>query len=178
MNQELILNLTKDYYTALWTHLQGSKVEEAAFAYAQPISEKVGAYKIVDWQLVPPEGFVYQTEVGFELTDEMRGLVIKRAHDLSASLVEFHSHKGKWPAEFSPSDVYGFTEFVPHVWWRLKGRPYFSVVVANVGFDAFAWITDPQTPQYLDALVVAGEVYTPTKLSSLNLNDYDYERTF
>ena len=177
MNQEIILDLSKDYYTALWRHLQSSQVEEAAFAYAQPMSDRAGLFRVVDWQPVPAEGFVYQTEIGFEITDEMRGLVIKRAHDLDASLVEFHSHKVKWPAEFSPSDLYGFTEFVPHVWWRLKSKPYFSVVVSSTDFDAFGWITDPKTPQYLDALAVAGEIYTPTKLSALTLSDYNYERT-
>jgi len=177
MNQ-LILDLPKDYYTGLWKHLQSSKLEEAAFAYAQPVPDTVGAFRVIDWQAVPPEGFVYQTEIGFELTDEMRGLAIKRAHDLNTSLAEFHSHKGKWPAEFSPSDLYGFSEFVPHVWWRLKARPYFSVVVAKTDFDAFGWITDPKTAQYLNALVVEGEIYTPTKLSSLTLSDNDYERTF
>src|ERR1051325_992236 len=110
MNKEIILDLQKDYYTELWKHLQSSKLEEAAFAYARPNVDKLGRFTIIEWQPVPAEGFVYHTEIGFELTDEMRGIVIKRAHDLDASLVEFHSHKGEWPAEFSPSDFFGFTE--------------------------------------------------------------------
>src|SRR5258705_14004666 len=124
MSKQIILSVPGEIDFALRAHLlpEDSPLEQAAFAYARPAFDEVAdVFRVVEWQPVPPEGFVYQSEIGFELTDETRAMVIKRAHDLGASLIEVHSHTGRWPAKFSPSDRYGFTEFVPHVWWRLKG---------------------------------------------------------
>ena len=83
-------------------------------------------FEYIEWYAVPADGFSVCNEYHFELTDEVRAQVIKRAHDLGASIAEVHSHHGPWPAAFSPSDQLGFREFVPHVWWRLKGRPYLA----------------------------------------------------
>ena len=175
MTPKLFLEMSPDTHSALWAHLlpEPFLLEEAAFAYTRVESaEGAWVFTVIDWQPVPPEGFVYQTEIGFELTDDMRSIVIKRAHDLEASLVELHSHTGPWPAKFSPSDRYGFSEFVPHVWWRLKGRPYLSVVVTRSGFDAFAWTTDAVTAQRLNSIRVGGTLIESTKLSPLTASEY------
>ena len=55
---------------------------------------------------------------------------------MGASLVEMHSHIGPWPAGFSYADRLGLQETVPHMWWRLKKRPYLALVVTNCSFDA------------------------------------------
>jgi hypothetical protein len=84
-------------------------------------------------------------------------MLIKRAWDSGTSLVEFHSHpRDRWQAMFSPSDLAGFDEFVPHCWWRLRGRPYLAVVVAQRSVDALAWVTDPRRPVRLDAIWLDG----------------------
>ena|ERR1043165_4871421 len=174
MTPQLILDTTPETYSALWAHLlpEPLLLEQAAFAYAHVQSaERTTVFTIIDWQPVLPEGFVYQSEIGFELTDEMKATVIKRAHDLEASLIEFHSHTGKWLAKFSPSDRYGFSEVVPHVWWRLRKRSYLSLVVTTSGFDAFAWTIDAHTPQRLSGIRVEGELIQPTKLSPLIASD-------
>ena len=69
-----------------------------------------------------PMGMGWRNEYHFELTDQVRAQVIKRAHDLGASIVEVHSYGGRWPAAFRPVINGGFGSSVPHVWWRLKGR--------------------------------------------------------
>jgi hypothetical protein len=178
MTEAAILEISRRDYSDLWDHLlpKGTLMEEAAFAFVEAITElKVTRFKVIEWLAVPTEGFVYQSEIGFELTDEMTASVIKHAHDLNASLVEFHSHSGHWPAKFSPSDRFGFIEFVPHVWWRLKSRPYFSVVVTQTGFDAFAWIRDANMPERLDAIEVDGQLLQPTNLSPLTLDESVYD---
>jgi hypothetical protein len=108
------------------------------------------------------------------LADKVRAKVIKRAHDLGTSLVEMHSHTGTRPAAFSPSDMTGFAEFVPHVMWRLQGRPYFAIVVARGSFDGLAWLGDANTPQRLDGIAVGESFFTPTKISPLMWKAYGY----
>lgn len=173
---ELLLTIPRTTYEELWSHLlpPRGKVEQVAFVYV--LRETQGAvdnFRCVDWYAVPPPGFISQSRFHVELTDETRALVIKRAHDLRASLVEFHSHVGSAPARFSASDALGFQEFVPHVRWRLKGRPYLAVVVAKSGFDGFVWSDGLDAPQHLDGIVVEQKTLRATRLSSPRTDSYD-----
>lgn len=168
MSRGVLLALPRPAHAALWNHLVPERhaTEEAAFGYAvRETADGAEIFRCVEWAPVPPEGFASRSAFHLELTDETRAAAIKRAHDLGASLVEFHSHTGRWAAEFSGSDRAGFREFVPHVWWRLKGRPYLAVVVARSGFDGFAWLMGPDAPQPLTGVVAGDEVLTPTGLS-------------
>ncbi len=173
MSRRILLALSPSEHAALWDHLVPTKhrVEEAAFVYAARETTHDGdeVFRSVEWSPVLPDGFASRSAVHFELADAMRAAVIKRAHDLGASLVEFHSHTGRWPAAFSPSDRAGFREFVPHVWWRLKGRPYLAVVVTRSGLDGLAWIAGAQVAERLDGVVVAEKLLTPTGLSGVEV---------
>lgn len=142
--------------------------ESAGFLFALPKAEgEATVFESLEWFPVPPDGFLSVSEYHLVLTDDIRAKVIKRAHDLGSSLVEFHSHTEDEPAEFSRSDQAGFDEFVPHVWWRLKGRPYLAVVVTPADFDGLAWLADPRRPQRLDGIIVDGTLRTPTHRSPL-----------
>lgn len=176
MSRRVLLALRRDLQTALWRHLlpPGRAPEQAAFVYtAQETQDGATVFRGVEWYAVPPDGFASRSSVHFELADDVRAKVIKRAHDLGASLVEFHSHTGPWPAAFSGSDLAGFREFVPHIWWRLKGQPYLAVVVARSGFDGFAWIAGPETPGALSGLLVDQDLLQPTGLSRWESDDDD-----
>ncbi len=171
----VLLRMPEDIYSKVQAHLlpYDSHSEEAGFLFVKHLPQDDDqVFEFLEWYPVPPEGFVGRSYVHLELTDEARAAVIKRAHDLDASIAEFHAHTGSWPASFSPSDFLGFQEFVPHVWWRLRGKPYLAVVVTRTGFDALAWLLDPHTPQYLDGIEVAGSILEPTKLSPLSYNVY------
>jgi len=153
----VLIDLPLSIKKALWTHLLPKRFisEEAAFVFSRREEEVSGyIFRSLDWYPVPPSGFSYRSAFHFELTDETRGAVIKRAHDLGAGLVEFHSHSGDWPVAFSASDLSGFEEFVPHVWWRLRGRPYGAVVVGQSSFDGLLWLHDPQDAAHLDGIRV------------------------
>lgn len=142
--------------------------EEAGFMFVKHKTKRdMEIFEFVEWYLVPPNGYLSRSYYHFELTDEARATVIKRAHDLGTSIVEFHSHDGNWPAAFSPTDLSGFQEFVPHVWWRLKHNPYLALVLTHSSFDGLAWLTDPQYPQYVDGVIVDSSTKLPTKLSPL-----------
>lgn len=131
----------------------GSEVEQAAFGFARPEMRANGLRLHLDaWLPIVRDGFNAQSEAYLELRDGMSGTVIKRAHDMGACLIEFHCHMGPWPAMFSLSDVAGFQEFVPHVWWRLRGRPYAAVVMTVDAFDGLAWIEAADLPVGLDVI--------------------------
>ena len=178
--ERVLLNLPSSVYEEVWAHLLDDNVESesAGFMFVVPGThdDNTQVYEHVEWYPVPPDGFVENSWYHLELTDEFRASVIKRAHDLGASIVEFHSHLGPQPARFSPFDRRGLREFVPHVWWRLRKRPYFAVVVTHTDFDGLAWMMDPEKPQYLDGIVVGDKVFQPTKLSSLVADSARYDR--
>lgn len=170
----VVLSLPPDVYTALREHLisGGERSEAAAFVFARHVGQDGDhSFEHVAWYSVPEDGFAVQTGYHIELTDETRAVVIKRAHDLGACLVEFHSHLGPWPAQFSPSDQMGLEEFVPHVRWRLRGQPYLAVVMTRVEWDGLAWVDDSARPVRLDAVRVGEQVLQPTGLSSLEYGD-------
>lgn len=166
----VVLELPLEVHQAIQGHLipgaDGNEV--AAFVFARHIEQDGDhSFECIDWFAVPKDGFVVRTDYHIELTDEVRATIIKRAHDLEACLVEFHSHLGPWRAEFSPSDRIGLEEFVPHVRWRLRGRPYLAVVVTPAEFDALAWIDGSGVPSRLDGIRVDGRLLRPTGLSFL-----------
>src|SRR4051794_11759403 len=90
MRTESALELSSTVHEQLTQHLLGKRDgnEQAAFAFAEYDPEDHG-FSVVDWYPVLSEGFVVQLPYHFELTDETRAHVIKRAHDLAASIIEF-----------------------------------------------------------------------------------------
>ena len=141
-------------YESFRGHLRGD-VEQVGFFLAD-YDEHKRLFSLVEWWPVPPEGFESQSAFHVMLTDETRATVIKWAWDAGKCLVEAHSHGGSGPAGFSPSDVWGFDEWVPHLWWRLRGRPYAAIVTPGESLDALAWIEAADVPEQIDHLKVAG----------------------
>lgn len=163
-----LLRLPTDTHQQLLAHLlpDDSPDEQAAFVYAH--QDESGAELVYGGHdLLQPRDFEAQSSGYLELTDEARGRVIKRAHDENALLVEWHSHPyPEYPAAFSSIDRSGFLEFVPHVFWRLPGRPYAAVVVAPDGsFDALMWEANPREPEQLEGIVIRDSILRPTRRS-------------
>ena len=169
--RRVLLNLPPDIRDAIWQHLlpRGIRpLEEVAFIFAR--TEKTNdsvVFEYVEWRPVGKKGFLSRSGYHFELADEARAGAIKRAHDLGTSLVEAHSHIVPGFACFSQSDILGFSEFVPHVWWRLRGRPYLALVVSRSGFDGLAWLDSPNIPQYLDGITSDGKIFISSKATPL-----------
>lgn len=164
-----VIELSDAAWRELRNHLlpPHSQIEEGAFLLArhelQPGNNIV--FRHIETILLGREHYVSQEHDYLELTDGARAHLIKRAHDLDASLIEFHSHPGPYPACFSPADMHGFSEFVPHVLWRLKQRPYAAVVVAPSGFDGLMWAPPVSSPIALDRLSVGEKIYASTGLT-------------
>jgi hypothetical protein len=151
------LYLSAAQHDRLWRHLLPvpHELEEAAFLLARPdtaVTDRLVCEEVI---LLGPEDLAVQLSYHIELADHVRPRVIKRAHDTGLVLVEMHSHLGDFPARFSRSDLWGFEEWVPHVRWRLKGRAYGAIVVADGNFDGFFW--SGQQPERLDTIEVPGQ---------------------
>lgn len=161
-----VVNVPERVYRRVRRHLLPwwHRKEEAAFLYVRCGED---AFEYLEWYRVPATGFTSRSAYHLELSDETRAKVIKRAHDLGASIVELHSHLGRRQAQFSASDLAGFRDFVPHVLWRLKHLPYFAVVMTRTGFDGFVWKCGPDAPEWLHGIQVGSRLLTPTKLSPL-----------
>ena len=140
--------------------------EEAVFLFVEPVqSNSHLVFNVLDTQKLAPSDFASQCEDYLELADEARADLIKRAHDLGASLVEMHSHPGPFPAAFSYADRMGLKETVPHMWWRLKKRPYLAIVVSETGFDALLWLDNPRIPQALGGILAGARLLKPNNNS-------------
>jgi hypothetical protein len=162
------LELTPAVHSQLMVHLLPTKpkAEEAAFIFCQSAADKDGIrFSVLETYRAPVTDFVYRSFLGLELSDACRATVIKRAHDLNASLIELHSHPLDQRTEFSFSDRSGFTDFVPHVWWRLKGRPYGAIVVGQSGFDSLCWFSNPTKPDAVLELHIGDRRIFPTGLT-------------
>lgn len=165
---EPILKMRGLLYSSLQSHLfpQDSAVEQVAFLFARQSSAADSyTFEAIEHVFVQSDGFEQQSDFHLELSDEMRASIIKHAHVLQASLIEIHSHSFPGPAQFSWFDMNGLREFVPHIWWRLKGCPYIALVFDPSSFDACVWLTNPVQPVELNALNMDGRVLRPTNLS-------------
>ena len=60
-------------------------------------------------------------------------------------------------ASFSLSDISGLEQWVPHLWWRLRGRPYGAIVIDGETLDALAWIEGADEPEQVVSLVIDGD---------------------
>jgi len=164
------LIIPKPIYNDLKSHLlpYRQENEEAAFLFADSLQldDRI-ILRFKELYKASPQDFLTRSSYHFELADEVRAKLIKKAHDLNASIIEFHSHLDPKFMQFSATDLMGFKEFVPHVLWRLKGRPYCAVVVTEKGFDALVWLKDIDNPTSLDVIEIDNKRITPSN-NSLN----------
>lgn len=155
------ITIPERLHRGLLHHLGHEGAEEVAFMAAKCVlSEAV--LEAFDLYPVPAEGFAFQSDFHVRLTDATRGAVIRWAHEREAALVEVHAHRGPWAASFSPTDLSGLEEWVPHVRWRLAGRPYVALVVADSSFDALAWTGSTRSPEPIAGLSVGQDLLEPT----------------
>ena len=139
----------------------GERVEHVGFFLADYDNES-RSFVVRDWRAMAEKDYEIQTDFHVSLKDNVRGEIIKWAWDEHASLIEIHSHGARFEAEFSPSDMMGFEEWVPHLWWRLRGRPYAAIVTAGETTDAMAWVEAADRPEQVSSIRVDDEILVPT----------------
>jgi len=159
-----LIAISEDHFKKLLKHF-AKKTEQVAFIFCTPSDRETFAAKEI--YLVPPEGLVHESTYHSEITDDELARIIKHAHQKGYILCEAHSHpSSKDQTAFSPSDKLGFTEFVPHVWWRLKGKPYLAIVFGqDHHLDALAWIENPHKPEAVQIVKVGSKEIRPTGIT-------------
>lgn len=145
-----VLLMRHSTYRTAMTHL-AKRPEQVGFFLAvwQPARR---ALVIGDWRPLSAKDLEYRNEFHVSLKDHVRPRIIKWAWDSNASLVEAHSHGSFGIATFSPSDLSGFEEWVPHVRWRLRGAPYAAIVTGLEAFDGLSWIDSATDPEQLERI--------------------------
>jgi hypothetical protein len=166
------LTLPATIYGELVKHLSQGPEEQVAFLYGDA-GNKGDELSTSELYRVPPEGFVGQSSHHLALADDVRGEVISRAWEHGGALIEAHSHPGAREAEFSPTDLSGFEEWVPHVRWRLQGATYIALVFAENDFDALVWAGESHDPTSLRRLCSGDRELQP---SNLTLESFSGER--
>ncbi len=143
-------------YRQLESHLQRrGTVEQVAFVFATVSKSSTSViFRFKKALFVRADEYVDQSCSYVELEDEMRAKIIKTAWDLDTGIIEFHSHPQGGAAIFSAADFEGFSEFVPHVWWRLDGKPCAAIVFSESGFDGLVWAHSPEKPEPLTRITI------------------------
>lgn len=159
--------ISHELYEAVRAHLRG-RVEQVGFFLADYEAE---TFVLGEWRPIPPEGFEYQGAYHVTLTDEMKTDIIRWAWDAGACLVEAHSHGDRGSAQFSPNDLSGFRDWVPHLFWRLRRRPYAALVTQGETFDALAWVDDARQPQQVTQIELDDGTVLPATALTLCEND-------
>ena len=147
-------------YASCRRHLAARPEEVGFFLAHYDLARR--SFELRFWRPIPPEGFESRSDFHLTLRDEVRADVIKWAWDNDACLVEAHSHLDAGLASFSPSDISGFEQWVPRLWWRLRARPYAAIVTAGETFDALAWIEGASDPEQVRHIEENGQVHLPT----------------
>jgi hypothetical protein len=157
------LKIPEPIFKELCEQMNRGPEEQVGFLYAAVDGD---CFTVTELYCVPPEGFVAQSAQHLALSDDVRAEVLSRAWSHGGALVEAHSHPGARSACFSPTDLSGFDEWVPHVRWRLQGAPYVALVFAGRDFDALVWSCESEEPQALDSLYAGEWEQQPSNLTS------------
>lgn len=139
------------------SHLRGS-LEQICFLHARVDDDR--AFHVDRIRVITAAEIELQTSFHLELKDSTRAAVIREAWEVGAALVEAHLHTKSGSACFSWSDFLGFEQWVPHVWWRLQGKPYAALVTDGTSWDGLAWIDTPDSPVAVATLEAESETIT------------------
>lgn len=172
------VTLEPNAYARITNHLRNHDTEQVIFLFFSRTATLDGdVFRVEDFYIVPSHELVHESPFHAEVSGDAQAKVIKMAWDTSLALGEIHSHPGcRRGTSFSLSDLAGFSEFVPHVRWRLKSAPYVALVFGDTDFDALAWINDPNLPEPVNVLEVGEQVYSPTGITVAELQGRMHEQ--
>jgi len=158
--------MTSEIYTAVLQHLfpKGDRREQGGFFFCR-FHEPAQAFWVLEWMPLESADYAHQERDYLELSDSTRAGLIKKAHDMQASLVEVHCHPGQHKVAFSIADWMGFKDFVPHIRWRLANRPYAALVFGHESVDGCAWVSNQKEPVGINQIHTEKSSHATTGIS-------------
>ncbi len=142
--------------------LQNEQEQVVFLLFSHFYEEDKVIFEIKDTYLVPQDE-LNGSSYSVKLKDDAQAKIIKWAWDKGLALGEIHSHPfSRQATAFSYSDIAGLKEFVPHVWWRLKNKPYFAMVFGKKDYDALVWLNNPNAPQRVEGILIGDVLLKPT----------------
>jgi hypothetical protein len=139
-------------------HFFQNEVEQGAFLFAEAKREDGDLHLVVaDRYLVPAHGWEVQAEIYLQMKDSERAKIMKLARQKNLCAIDCHSHphagNDVW---FSPSDVFGITEFAQYAKWKLDGKPFAAMVWGEESLDAVLWQGDFSSAQRVATVKIVG----------------------
>lgn len=175
----VIIQIEKSFFSKIRKYLLQSHLEQVCFLFSKDtFYDSTLIMEVKDYYLVAPHEYEYQSSFHVELKDSCQAKVIKSAWDKKLSLGEIHSHPTSKKAFFSQSDISGFQEFVPHVWWRLKKGPYIAIIQAQSELDALAWVKTPDIYEPIDKIKIGKSVIRPSNFTIKELKERKWRKKF
>ncbi len=139
-------------------HSFQNDLEQGAFLFARPVpSPDQFNLAVEDFYLVPANGWEAQMDVYLEMKDTERAKIMKLARDKNLAAIDCHSHpRAEDDVWFSPSDIFGITEFAEYAKWKLIGKPFAALVWGEQSVDGVLWTADSSAPVRLDEVNIVG----------------------
>jgi len=153
--RSLLLQATESVGDPLLAHLR-SKPEQVAFMLGSRTAEP-DTFRLRELLTLAQAELDYRWS-HVTMSDESRRKLFAWAARPADILVEAHSHGFLGdPAAFSLTDLEGLSEWVPHMRWRLQGRPYGALVFGEESIDGIGWV-DEATILPVSSLELVGGV--------------------
>jgi hypothetical protein len=150
--------IPSDIAAAVRSHLFQNELEQGAFLFAEAKRNGVGLeLRVSDFYLVPRRGWEVQMEVYLQMKDSERAKIMRIARDKNLCAIDCHSHpRAGDDVWFSPSDVFGITEFARYARWKLGGKPFAAMVWGEESVDVVLWQEDFAAAQRVALVKVVG----------------------
>jgi hypothetical protein len=161
------LHSSADLWVVASHHLRGAP-ERVMFLTASTTDIVITDHLLIDDRDLEPGPWCVQ------LTDDAQQRVLQWAAAREGWLIELHSHLGAYgdPAQLSAVDTAGLKDWVPHVRWRLRQRPYAAVVFGPRTIDGVAWSgAKGLPPASIGSWEVDGTAVETTGLSVANFEE-------
>jgi len=159
----MFVRFSRSLYDRMIAHLRAETTEQVGFLFMRQVPDGL---PLEDYYGVPRTGLVHPSPVHAEVSGETQAWVLKEATQRRLYLGEVHSHPGLvHRAEFSESDLLGFSDFVPHVCWRLRQRAYVALVFTGQDFDSLFWLQSTDVPAGVARIAIDDMILDPTALT-------------
>ena len=139
-------------------HLFKSEVEQGSFLFTRTETLPGSlSLRVFDLYLVPESGWEIQTDYHLQMKDSERAMIMRKARDLQAGVIDCHSHpQAEDDVFFSASDRSGISDFAQYAKWKLSGRPFAAMVWAQRSMDAVLWSGSFEEAIPIDTIQIVG----------------------